>query len=159
LELPQKYSELSDRYNKLERRIPDLIDTARSTTARQLLALASLPNSPDEIPIAGIADQHGTVHLLLELPATPETFMGMRLTVSTRADGALWGVVEITRVDGNLGYAAPVDRVNPDFWEDLELKMRRNPSPPEGVVVKTEMHEVLAQLKRILRYEEVTNNE
>lgn len=159
LELPLKYSELSHHYHELERSIPDLIDAARSTTVRQLLALASLPRSANEIPIAGISEQHGTVHLVLELPTTPETFMGMRLTVSPRADGALWGVVEITHIDGNTGYAAPVDRVNPDFWDHLEERMRRDPSPPKDVVVKTEMYEALAQLKRALREEEVLNNE
>lgn len=159
LKLPQKHSQLSDRYDELERSIPDIIDTARRTTARQLVALASLPQPSDEIPVAGISEQHGTVHLLLGLPAAPETFMGMRLTVSPRADGAAWGVVEITRIDGNMGYAAPVNRVNPDFWEHLEERMRRDPSPPDGVVVKTEMHEVFAKLKRALREEEVTNNE
>jgi hypothetical protein len=155
LQLRQKFTELSDQVLELRNSIPGLFERM----AMQLLVLASLPHSADEIPIVSIADRHGTVHLLLELPGVPETFMGMRLMVLTRAGGALCGEVEITRVDGHIGYAVPVNRVDADFWEDLEQRMRQNRSAPGDVVVKAEMQEVLAQLKRALRYEEVTNNE
>jgi len=156
LQLRQKFSELSNQVLESRRSIPRLFETM----AMQLLVLASLPHSADNIPIVAITDRHGTVHLLLELPGAPETFMGMRLMVfSTGAEGGLCGEVEITRVDGHFGYAAPINRVNADFWEDLEQRMTQDRSAPRGVVVKAAMQEVLAQAKRALRYQEVTNNE
>jgi hypothetical protein len=42
------------------------------------------------------------------------------------------GTVEITLIDKAAARAKPIDRAKPEFWENLEDRMRKNPEPPVG---------------------------
>ena len=83
--------------------------------------------------ISGIADQKGTVNLLIDLSDKFNLRQGSLLDVVVSATGDIWGFVEVCRIIDQKAWAIPKDRRNPEFWESLEDRMKVNPAPPPGI--------------------------
>lgn len=83
--------------------------------------------------VDGIADEQGTVNLVIDLSSDTSINPGAILDVVVNATGDVWGTVKVKRVAEQRAWAVPIDRKNPDFWETLEDRMKSNPSAPDGV--------------------------
>ena len=86
-----------------------------------------------EYSVSGIAKRRGTVHLQLRVPDDSGLGSGSVLDVVHSKTGAVYGTVEITTVSDGVAWAYPVDRHQPDFWQQLEDRMQEDPDPPPDV--------------------------
>jgi hypothetical protein len=97
----------------------------------------------------GIADYRGTVNLLIDLSDRNGLRRGSLLDVVVSTTGEIWGFVEVSRIIDRQAWAFPKDRRNPDFWDSLEGRMKRDPSPPPGIhlepLLPTEIRQFLFQ--------------
>lgn len=64
---------------------------------------------------------------------------GHQFIVLNTADQAAWGVLQASEVHAGHCVCSVFDRVRPEFWDDLERRMRSDPSPPSGVIIRREI--------------------
>ena len=97
--------------------------------------------------IRGIAEHEGTVQLVLDKAASVLRSGVILAVVSSRTLDE-WGTVEVLGAVEGLVRAAPVDRRRPEFWENLEDRMKTDPSPPEGFHLEPQgLRELYERLK------------
>jgi hypothetical protein len=111
---------------------------------------SSLRHAMTGVDCTGILGRGGTVLLRLAVGTTDRTRVGDEYDVYDTANGALWGRVAVVEADGSTSLAEPVDRVNADFWEHLEERMRFDTSPPAVYLVKRLPTELLEMVKAVL---------
>lgn len=80
--------------------------------------------------IRGIQELDGGVALVIDV--APGIGPGATFTVADNATGGMWGTVQVVQSMGGVLLAPPVDRTQPEFWEELEDRMKRDPGPPPG---------------------------
>lgn len=91
------------------------------------------PGSDLKFSISGIADEQGTINLIISLTEKTGLRIGSLLDVVVTATQEVWGYVKVSRIVDGQAWAFPVDRRNPKFWERLEDQMKIDPSPPLGI--------------------------
>jgi len=82
--------------------------------------------------ISGIADQSGTVQIVLDHASSRSVRLGACLTVVATDTRDEWGTVRVVQFIEGLARAEVTDRKRPEFWESLEDRMKTDPSPPTG---------------------------
>lgn len=87
----------------------------------------------------GVTNRDGTVNLVINGGRNMGLDTGMHLSVRTKAGNDLRGVVEIQKVFEKQSHAVPVDRANPEFWENLEDRVNHDSSPPTDIYFKPRM--------------------
>ena len=77
---------------------------------------------------------------------------GERFVVLNTASQEKWGVLQASEVLENSCICSVFDRINPEFWDALEQRMRHDASPPQGVTIRREIPEeyLLDWLSRLL---------
>jgi hypothetical protein len=82
--------------------------------------------------LAGIGDHEGTVQLVINAPVGCGLRTGSKLLMVQTLTKEIWGTVEVVGLDGTMAKARPTNRTRPEFWENLEDRMRKDPAPPMG---------------------------
>ncbi len=82
----------------------------------------------------GIINREGTV--ALKVTSLASVVLTNRFNVYDNVNKELWGRVEVVQVDETTCLCVPYDRVNPEFWEHLEDRMRYDTSPPSVYLVR-----------------------
>lgn len=72
--------------------------------------------------------------------------IGTRFRVTNTASGEIWGIIEAIEVQDISCVCQVFDRINIEFWDGLEERMGRDPSPPSGVSLSKEIPEELLEL-------------
>lgn len=101
--------------------------------------------------ISAIANRSGTVHLVL--PEASGLRVGSLLDVIATVTGDVWGTVEVRDILSGQALAVPFDRTQPEFWEHLEDRMKRDPSPPSGFHLEPFVDPKLRELLRLVSLE------
>jgi hypothetical protein len=101
----------------------------------------------------GIGDRNGNVVVRLKLGHNDYMLEGEKVQVRNSATSELWGVLETFQVSDDYCVCSVFDRINPDFWADLERRMQSDPSPPRGVTITRELPEesLLERLAMLLK--------
>ena len=95
----------------------------------------------------GITTINDDVAVGLRIGSSAGVTKGHQFAVLNAADLERWGTLEAASVDENSCICIAVDRINSDFWNDLERKMRHVPTFPGGVTIRREVpDEELTQL-------------
>jgi hypothetical protein len=134
---------------KKARRIFQLESNAKSLI-KLIMGLSGF-NNPDQfsdhtLEILGISTDNGFVDLVIKQPKTNWLNVGGKLDVLTIATNDLWGTVKITNFEEDRIFACPIDRKNPDFWENLEDRMYYDPSTPHGIYIEPHIPEPIRNL-------------
>lgn len=103
-----------------------------------------------EIPVSGLKNNSGTVNLILEAGASDGVSPGMILDVLTKPGGEKYGEVQVIQLSTDVCVALPTNRVNVEFWEKLEDRMKTDPSPPANIAAKLQIPNGLVETLRHL---------
>ena len=69
--------------------------------------------------------------------------VGTRFQVTNTATEIVWGIVEVVEAQDTSCVCQVSDRINIEFWDEMELRMYRDASPPLGVTIPKEFPEGL----------------
>ena len=129
---------LEEDLEKVPRLLYDAKQDGIQEGQKQVLAsllMATIARELNQFEVSAISERDGTVILVVQAGTSSGLVSGMRLEVRTIGANDLWGVIELKEVHEGKSFGAPVDRINPDFWEHLEDRVRRDSAPPQGVVL------------------------
>ena len=78
---------------------------------------------------------------------------GERFVVLNAISEEKWGVLQVSEIREYSCICSVFDRINPEFWDELEKRMRFDASSPQGVIIRREIPAdyLLDWLSRILR--------
>jgi hypothetical protein len=82
--------------------------------------------------IVAIGEDGGSVQIVVAAQIGCGLRVGSKLWVVHTLTKETWGTVEVTSMDAETAKAQPTDRARPEFWESLEDRMKKDPSPPQG---------------------------
>jgi hypothetical protein len=100
----------------------------------------------------GIGPQRGNVVVRLAIGSSESVATGDRFVAVNAATRERLGVLEVEEAEADSCVCRVSDRINVEFWEGLEGRMSRDPSPPAGVTFSLEgAEEVLNTIKQLLR--------
>lgn len=95
---------------------------------------SSLKQAMTPMTCTGILDRNGTVHLKVVIGDSDVIGQGDEMYVHEEADDALWGAVRVVEEVGDRHViCVPTNRVNTQFWEHLEDRMRFDSTAPSNV--------------------------
>jgi hypothetical protein len=80
-----------------------------------------------------ISEQHGDLVVRLPLGADNGLTSEQRIQAANSATGEILGVLSPLDIGRTACLCIVFDRMNVDFWDDLDNRKRRNFSPPSGV--------------------------
>ena len=90
------------------------------------------------VPATGIGNLEGSAVVRLGLGEDDGVTIGYRFQVTNTATEELLGTIECITLDQASCLCVIADRASAEFWEQLESRMRGDPSPPTGVVFSRE---------------------
>ena len=90
-------------------------------------------------PASGITAIEDELGIGLPLGHDDGVTRGHRFVVINSASQEKWGVIEALEIRETSCVCRVFDRINLDFWAGLERRMRRDPSPPQGVTIRREI--------------------
>ncbi len=93
------------------------------------------------VQASGITSIEDDVGVGLLVGAQDGVFPGQKFVVFNSANQEKWGVLEVSEVQEHSCICSVFDRTNPEFWDDLVRRMRRNASPPQGITIRREIPE------------------
>ncbi len=93
------------------------------------------------VQATGITTIGDDVGIDLPLGSRDGIMSGDRFVVLATAREEKWGVLEVSEVRDTYSVCSVSDRINPEFWADLERRMRYDPSPPQGITIRREIPE------------------
>jgi hypothetical protein len=130
----------------------------RSRAMDQLLANAKshLANITRSLPIHAISDNgQGTVRLAFSQLASTRLTEATTIELVRGTSNLVLGLAQVVAVNDEFAFAEPVDRADPDFWEGLEDRMKRDFTPPADVFGRALLwnHLIAAELLSILQGE------
>jgi hypothetical protein len=100
----------------------------------------------------GIGEQRGSVVVRLALGSSESVAEGDKFGAVNAATRQKLGVLEVIVVEADSCLCWVSDRINVEFWEGLEGRMTRDPSPPAGITFSMEgAEEVLNTVEQLLR--------
>ncbi len=91
------------------------------------------------VEATGIGSIDGSVGVSLLLGGQDGVMLGHRFTVFNTATQENWGVLEVSEIQETSCTCVVSDRINPEFWEGLEGRMRSDASPPHGVSIRRQI--------------------
>ena len=120
-----------------------LVSRKIARTVLSRLALFTLLRAVDRystpVEAISIGELNGNLVIRLPLGTDDEAESGQRFSAINSATGTLLGVIESFEV-GNSSCSCSVSAtMNVEFWEELESRMRREFSPPGGVIFSREI--------------------
>lgn len=117
--------------------------TVREALSRQAIVVEPIGVTPIEDDV-GIG---------LPLGLQDGLAIGERFVVLNVASQENWGVIQVSEIQENSCVCSVFDRINPEFWDVLEGRMRHDASPPQGVTIRREIPEeyLLDWLTRLLK--------
>lgn len=86
-----------------------------------------------QVVAEGIDSQRGSVIVRLAAGSNHSVSTGDRFEVLNSASKERWGILEVLEVAETSCVCQVSDRINVEFWNDLEERVHRDPSPPSGV--------------------------
>lgn len=86
----------------------------------------------------GIGARRGSIVIRLAVGVIGSVGVGDKFDVLNAATREKWGMLEVMEVEDASCVCRVSDRMNVDFWHDLEQRMERDPSPPAGVTFSRE---------------------
>ena len=101
----------------------------------------------------GITSLDGDVGFGLSVGEEDGIRPGHKFVVLNTADQERWGVLEARLVSDTYCHCSVFDKINPEFWADLERRMRYDASPPRGITIRREIPEeqLLDWLRALLK--------
>ena len=105
------------------------------------------------VQISGITPIENNVGIGLSVGLQDGVFPGQRFVVFNTANQEKWGVLEVSEVWDRSCVCSVSDRTNPEFWDNLDSRIRSDASPPGGVTIRREIPEedLYDWLQRILK--------
>ncbi len=104
-----------------------------------------------QIRILGLTNNSGTVNLILEASSSDGIYPEAMLDVVTEPGGERYGEVQVIQISNSGCTVSPTNRINTEFWERLEDRMKSDPSPPPNIVAKRQIpDEIMDFLKTLL---------
>lgn len=105
------------------------------------------------VQASGITSVEDDVGVGLSVGLQDGVFPGQRFVVLNTANQERWGVLEVAEIGEGYCVCSVFDRTNPEFWDELARRMRRDASPPRGVTIRREIAEeaLYDWLQRILK--------
>ena len=93
------------------------------------------------------------MQLILPYGSESGILQGTFIEVVRRSFPSTLGLVQVVEVEANTSFAEPFHRAVPEFWEELEDRMKRDYRTPDDVVARVLMVNplVLAELEALLR--------
>ena len=116
--------------------------TVREALSRQAIAVEPM----------GITPIEDGVGIGLPLGFQDGLGSGERFLVLNAASQEKWGVLQVSEIQEKSCVCSVFDRINPEFWDGLERRVRHDASPPRGVIIRREIPEeyLLDWLSRLL---------
>ena len=101
----------------------------------------------------GITTVDDGVGVVLPIGRQDGVMEGERFIIENFADQEKWGTLQVAWVNENTCTCSVSDRINEEFWGNLERRMRSEPSFPNGVAVRREIPEeyILDWLQALLK--------
>ncbi len=134
--------------------IQNVLSKVRMTIARRMVREYienQIREYSSQIQILGLIDKSGTVNLILEQGFSNGISQGMILNVVTDPGGEVFGEAQVTELNNRGCIVSPTNRINTEFWEKLEDRMRSDPSPPPNIVAKRQIPDgIMDFLKTLL---------
>ena len=93
----------------------------------------------------GIDEQDGGVIIRLAIGSHESIIVGDKFEVLNAASRRKLGVLEVDQVEEVSCVCRVFDRIDVDFWAELEERMRVDPSPPTGVTFSREIPQGLLE--------------
>ena len=117
-------------------------------TVRSGITRLTLPIEP-----SGIAEIEGDVGIGIPLGFQDGVIEGDRFIVLNTTSQEKWGGIQVYEIQEDSCVCSVSDRINPDFWNALEERMRHDASPPQGVTIRREIPDelLLDWLTRLLK--------
>ena len=127
--------------------------TTRCAASIALWAITrATKDSSTNILAQGIDDRSGSVVVRLGVGSSAGVTVGDRFEVVNNASRRKWGVLEALEVEEHSCLCWVSARIQVEFWEALESRMDRDPSPPAGIAIAREVPEGLLEfVTRLLR--------
>lgn len=107
---------------------------------------------PHVIPI-GITPIDDDVGVGLSLGLRDGLATGDRFVVLNASSQEKWGVIQVYEIHQDSCVCSVFDRINLEFWDSLEARMRHEAAPPQGVTIRREIPDeyLLDWLTRLLK--------
>ena len=96
-------------------------------------------NQSETVEATGITAIGDGVGIGLAMGSADGIIPGHQFVVLNAASQERWGVLEVSDVWDDYCVCSVFDRMNPEFWADLERRMRYDASPPQGVTIRREI--------------------
>lgn len=104
-----------------------------------------------QIRIIGLNNNFGTVNLILEASSSDGIYPEAMLDVVTDPGGEIYGEVQVIQISNSRCTVSPTNRINTEFWENLEDRMESDPSPPPNIVAQRQIPDgIIDFLKTLL---------
>jgi hypothetical protein len=102
------------------------------------------------IQAIGVGERDANVVIRLEIGPQESVFLGDKFEVLNIASNEKLGTIEVIEIEETSCVCSVFDRMNVEFWDGLEERMRRDPSPPSGVRISREFPKGLLEYVRSL---------
>ena len=122
-------------YYAIAKGIPFLVKRAMVWVAFKALDRA-INNQTTTVEWTAIVPLEDDIGVGLALGSDNGVAPGHRFAVLNAANREKWGVLEASDVRESYCICSVFDRINPEFWAELERRMRSDPSPPRGVTIR-----------------------
>ena len=132
--------------------IPMFLKRISAWITIQTLSQAIIRHSTP-VQASGIGSREGDVVVGLASGAREGVTLGHRFAVFNTASQEKLGVMEVSEISERPCVCSVVDRINPDFWANLERRMGSDPAPPQGITIRREVpeEELLDRLTVLLK--------
>ena len=105
-----------------------------------------------EVEAEGIGEKEGSLVVGIATGSSEGTRRGDKFLVLNSATDDEWGVLEVLEADENSCVCRVSNRINREFWDELESKIRTNPSFPRGLSISRNLPEgILDFVQRLVR--------
>jgi hypothetical protein len=102
------------------------------------------------VQATGIGSREGSVVMRLAISSQSTDLLGVKFEVLNSASKEKLGTLEVIEIEDTSCLCSVFDRINVEFWEGLEERMRRDPSPPSGITISREFPDGLLELMQDL---------
>ncbi len=110
-----------------------------------------------QIRILGLNNNSGTVNLILEAGSSNGISSGMMFDIVTDPGGEIYGEVQVVQIEDSSCTVSPANRINTEFWEKLEDRMKYDPSSPPNIIAKRKIPDGIRDFLKALLQKEREN--
>lgn len=106
--------------------------------------------SRSTVEAIGIGSREGSIVIRLNLGTQTTDLLGIKFEILNSASKEKLGTLEVIEIEDTSCLCSVFDRINVEFWESLEERMRRDPSPPSGITISREFPDGLLEFMQDL---------